>query len=103
MLEQWLIVVKVLLGPEEHHPAVFELSKLLEASNEVNSRLRAQVGAQQDIPAALVRLIQTEFNKSFRQVFTSHLPVHWPHLNPLIRTLTTGHFHPDTVTMPGGF
>ena len=55
------------------------------------------------MPAALVRLIQTEFNKSFRQVFTSHLPVRWPHLTPLIRTLMTGHFRPDTVTMPGGF
>ena len=55
------------------------------------------------MPAALVRIIQTEFNESFRQVFTSHLPVRWPHLTPLIRTLTTGHFCPDTVTMPGGF
>ena len=27
----------------------------------------------------------------------------WPHLTPLIRTLTTGQFRPDTVTMPGGF
>ena len=55
------------------------------------------------MPAALVQLIQTEFNDSFRQVFTSHLPVRWPHFNPLIRTLTTGNFHPGTVTMPGGF
>ena len=55
------------------------------------------------MPAALVILIQTKFNESFRQVFTSHLPVRWPHLTPLIRTLTTGHFRPDTVTMPGGF
>ena len=27
----------------------------------------------------------------------------WPHLTPLIRTLTTGHFRPDTVHMTGGF
>ena len=55
------------------------------------------------MPAALVILIQTEFNKSFRQVFTSHLLVRWPHITPLVRTLTTGHFRPDTVTMPSGF
>ena len=103
MLEQWLVLVTVLLGPQERHPAVFELATLIEAVNEVNSRLRAQTGAQQDMPTALVRLIQTEFNESFRQVFTSHLPVHWPHPTPLIRTLTTGHFRPDTVKMPGGF
>ena len=42
-------------------------------------------------------------NESFRKVLTSHLPVRWPHLTPLIRTLTTGHFRPYTVTMPGGF
>ena len=93
----------VLLGPQERHPAVFELATLLEAANEVNSRLRAQAGSQKDMLDALVRLIKTEFNESFRQVFTSHLPVRWHHLTPLIRTLTTGHFLPDTVTMPGGF
>ena len=80
MLEQWLVVVTVLLGPQERHPALFELSTLLKASNEVNSRLHAQAGAQQDMPSALVRLIQTEFNKSYRKVFTSHLQVRWPHL-----------------------
>ena len=96
-------MVTVLLGPQESHPSVFELATLLEAANEVNSRLCAQAEAQQNMPAALVRLIQTEFNESFRRVFTSYLPVRCPHLTPLIRTLTTGQFCPDTVTMPGGF
>ena len=57
MLEQWLAVVTVLLGQQECHPAVFELATLLEAANEVNFRLRAQAGSQQDMPAALIRLI----------------------------------------------
>ena len=92
-------MVTVLLRTQERHLAVFELATLLEAADEVNSRLRAQAGDQQDMPAALVRLIQTEL--SFQQFFTSHLPVRWPHLTPLIRTLTMGHFRPDTVTMPG--
>ena len=39
MLEQWLVVVTVLLGPQERHPALFELAILLEAADEVNSRL----------------------------------------------------------------
>ena len=96
-------MVTVLLGPQERHLAVFELATLLEAANAVNYRLRSQAGAQQDMPAALIRLIQTEFNKSFRHVFTSHLLVRWPHLTPLIRTLMTRHFRPDKITMPGGF
>ena len=33
MLEQWPVVVTVLLGPQERHPAVFELATLLEAAN----------------------------------------------------------------------
>ena len=57
MIQQWFVVVTVLLGPQERHPEVFELATLLEAANEVNSRLYAQAGAQQEIPAALVRLI----------------------------------------------
>ena len=55
------------------------------------------------MPAALVRIVQTEFIESSRQVFTSHLPVRWPHFTPLIRKLATGHFHPGMVIMPGGF
>ena len=39
ILEQWLVIVTVLLGPQECHPAVFELARLLEAANKVNSHL----------------------------------------------------------------
>ena len=78
---------------------MFELTTLLEAEDEVNSRLRSQAVVQQDMPEALVRRIQTEFNESFRQVFTSHLLVRWPHSTPLIRTFATVHFNLGTVTM----
>ena len=75
MLEQWIIMVTVFLRPQKRDPEVFELTTLLEVADEVNSRLQDQAADQQDMPAALVRLIQTEFNESFRQVSTSHLPV----------------------------
>ena len=39
ILKQWLVVVTVLLGPQERHPAVFELETLLMAAKEVTSRL----------------------------------------------------------------
>ena len=54
ILEQWLVMVTVLLGPQERHPAVFELATLLEAADEVKSCLRAQAAFKQDIPAALI-------------------------------------------------
>ena len=103
MLDQWLVMVVFLLVHQERQPAVFEIATLIEAADEVNSRLLAQAAVQQDMPVSLVRLVQTKFNESFRQVFTSHLPLRWTHFIPLIPTLTTGHFHPDTVTVLGDF
>ena len=41
MLEQWLVVVTVLLRPQERNPEVFELATLLKAADEVNAGLRA--------------------------------------------------------------
>ena len=82
-------------------PGSFWDGNLLKSAKEVNLRLRAQATVQQDIPAALVRLVQIEFNKSFRQVFDIHLLVCWTHFTPLIPTLTTGNFHLGTVTMHG--
>ena len=54
ILEQWIVVVTVLLGPKERHPAVFELATLLAAAGKVNSRLQAQAAVQQNMLAALV-------------------------------------------------
>ena len=54
MPEQWLVVVKFVLGPQERHPSVFELATLLEAADKANSRLQAQAAVQQDMLAALV-------------------------------------------------
>ena len=39
MLERWIVVVAIPLSPQERHPAVFEIATLLEAAEEVNSRL----------------------------------------------------------------
>ena len=54
ILDQCLVMVTVMLGPQKRHPEVFELSTLLGAAKEVNSRLRAQAAVQQEIPTALV-------------------------------------------------
>ena len=54
MLEQCLVMVTVLLGPQERYSAVFELATLLEAANKVNSHLQSQAAVQQDMLDALV-------------------------------------------------
>ena len=40
-LEQWLMLLDVILGPPELHPAIHELIVLVEAADEVSARLRA--------------------------------------------------------------
>ena len=79
------------------------MTSLLKVSNEVNSRLISQATVKQGMPATLIRIVQNHFNKSFWQVFTSHLTIIFPHFDKIIRTLTKGNFHPGTITMPGGF
>ena len=91
MLEQWLVMLTVLLGTQERYPAVFELATLLAAADEVNSRLQAQVAVQQDIPAALFRIIQTEFNESFRQPPSALASLYPPFIQPHHRAHPTEH------------
>ena len=53
--------------------------------------------------AALFQPIQNDFDKSFRKVFTRALPVRWPRLEKLTRTITTRHVFPESMVMPRGF
>ena len=103
MIEQWLVLLDIILGPPELHPSVHGLSILVEAAEEVSTHLLAQSYQQPDMPTALLCLVLAEFNENLSQVFTSPLPVRWPHFAPLARSLTTEHFRANTVSMPGGF
>ena len=47
--------------------------------------------------------MHNEFNESFRKVFTSALPVSWSQITTLTHTLSTRHFKPEFVVIPGGF
>ena len=97
------MLIDVILGPTEIHPVVHELSVLVEASEEFSTRLFAQAYHHPDMPEALICLVQTGFNESFWKVFVKPLSVRWPHFMPLLRTLTTGHFRANMVSIPGDF
>ena len=77
--------------------------KSIYVSEELNLRLREQAKYQPSMPTDLVQLVQTEFNERFWKIFTSSLPVRWPVLEKLMRTLTTSHFLPEIIVMPRGF
>ena len=49
------------------HPATYEILLFLKDTSGVSPRLRAQAHQQPTYPAAIICLIQQEFNKSFRQ------------------------------------
>ena len=99
MLEQWAVLLTVIFVLGIFHPTVYKITIIIDASEEVSSRLWAQERSQPPMPVVLVRLVQTDFNESYRKVFTSSLPVRWPHLETLTKTLTTGHLRPESVVM----
>ena len=61
-LEQWSVFLTLIMGMDSRHPFVYELTMLIGASQEVNTRLREKDRYQPSMLAALVQLIQTEFN-----------------------------------------
>ena len=62
-LEQWSVFLTLIMGMDSRHPLVYELTMLIGASQEVNTRLQEKDRYQPSMLAVLVRLIQTEFNK----------------------------------------
>ena len=57
------------IGDDGAHLAIYEMFLLLEETSRVSPRLRAQARQQPTSPAALLCLIQQEFNESFHQAF----------------------------------
>ena len=55
------------LGDDGVNPTTYKMLLLLEETSGVSPRLRAQARQLPNVPAALLRLIQQEFNQSFLQ------------------------------------
>ena len=91
------------MGPPDEPLAVHEILMIIEATSEVIACLRAQACHQPSMSVALIRPIQTEFNESLGKVFISTIPVRWPQLTMLMRTLATGNFRPESVVMTREF
>ena len=52
ILDPWLVLPDIILGPPEIYPAVHDISVLVEVSEEVNTRLYARVYHQPDMPSS---------------------------------------------------
>ena len=57
---------------------MYKMVPLLEETSWVNLRLKSQARHQPTFPAALLRLIQSGFNESFRQALERRKRVRWP-------------------------
>ena len=73
-LEDWALFCPLFLGDNGVHPATYNMFLLLEETSMVSSRLQAQARQQPTFPTALLRFIQQEFNKNFRQALERR---HW--------------------------
>ena len=101
-LEAWALLSTVFLGYDGAHPAKCKIFLLLEETSRFSPRLRAQACHQPTLTAALLRLIQQEFNDSFFHEFERRQRVRWPNFESLRRALATGNFRLELVTLPAG-
>ena len=101
-LEAWAVLCTVLLGDDSAHLATYEMFLLLKETSGVSPRLREQSCHQTTFTAALLRLIQKDFNEIFRQALERRQRVRRPNFESLRRAFATGNFRPELVTLPGG-
>ena len=66
-IEAWAVFCTLFLGDNKVNPAAYKMLILMEDTSGVIPRMRAQSHPKTTIPTALFRLIQKEFNESFRQ------------------------------------
>ena len=67
-LEAWAMFCTLFLGDNGVHPATYKMFLLLEETSGVSPRLQEQYRQEPTFPAALLCLVQQEFNESFCQV-----------------------------------
>ena len=101
-LEAWTVFCTGFLGDDGVHPATYKMLLLLKGASGVIPRLRKQAPHQTTFPAALICLIQQEFNKIFRQALERRHQVRWSNFESLQRDLVTGNFRPKLVALPEG-
>ena len=65
----------ILLGPPEEYPSIYEINPTIDALEGMSVWICKKLCFQPEMPADLVRLIQTGFNEIFWQVFVSALTV----------------------------
>ena len=101
-LKAWVVSWKLFLRDDRIHPAMCEMFLLLEETSGVSPRQREQDRQQHTLPPAVLRLIQQEFNKSFRQALERWQRLPWPNFENLQRYLVTGHLRTELVALTGG-
>ena len=101
-LEAWVVFCTVLLGDDGAHPTTYEMFLLLEETSGVSPSIKYQARHQPTFPAALLSLIQEEFNGSSHQALERRQRARRPNFESLRRALATGKFRPELVNLLGG-
>ena len=58
MIEQWIVLLGVILGPQDLRPVIHELTVFVEAGEEVSTRLCAQTHHQMYMLVVLIQIVQ---------------------------------------------
>ena len=85
------------------HPTTYEVCTLINETAHVGARFQVQMQRHTTLSVALLRLLQIEFNESFRQALERRQQVHWPDFGRIRQDLATGNSRPDIIALPGAF
>ena len=102
-LEACGVFCHVFLGNVSVHPATYEVCILVEETAYAIAIPQAQTQWQPALTVALLCLLQTDLNESFRQALERHQQVRWTDFERLRQNLATGKFRSHSIALPGAF
>ena len=97
VLEHWLVFLSILFGDASRHPGVQAMQDLIQQCATLCTTMDEECQVDPHILAALVHLVQVEFNESFCQAEAGMGQVIWSIFVCTICHLATGCFLPDLV------
>ena len=64
MLEKFVLLMAVLLGPPDQHPTVYDLKIMIGGASRASVRIQGQAQHQPNMPEDLVGIFQPDFTRA---------------------------------------
>ena len=102
-LEQWDVLLSIILVPLDTHLDVYKLVVIIKATKHVSVSLQVKTQYQKCTPEDLIELTHTDFNRRICKISTSLLLVRCPNLAKLAKILALSHFCTISMLIPDGY